>query len=153
MSAVLQPAFALVPMTAEGLARIVAIERDCYEFPWTIGNFSDSLAAGYDCREYLCDGALVGYAVLMAAPDEVHLLNLTIARAFQRRGHGTALLMRLFDLARSRGARRILLEVRPSNTSGRALYARMGFAPIGERRGYYPAAHGREDALVLQYLL
>jgi ribosomal protein S18 acetylase RimI-like enzyme len=47
----------------------------------------------------------------------------------------------------------MLLEVRPGNDAGRALYERLEFSQIGRRRGYYPAVDGREDALVMAKLL
>lgn len=153
MSAVPKPRVALVPMQPVNLTVIAAIEHEIYEFPWTPGNFRDSINAGYACWEYRDGATLIGYAVMMMAVDEAHLLNLTIAAPFQRRGHGTRLLEGLFDSARRAGASTMLLEVRPSNSGGRALYARMGFEQVGARRGYYPAVHGREDALILRHTL
>jgi ribosomal-protein-alanine N-acetyltransferase len=55
----------------------------------------------------------------------------------------------LLQLARSRGAKRVFLEVRPSNTAAIALYDAEGFNEIGRRPRYYPARNGREDALVM----
>ena len=52
------------------------------------------------------------------------------------------------EAAQAGGARRMLLEVRPSNRQAVTFYLRSGFTQIGVRRGYYPAAAGREDALV-----
>jgi len=43
----------------------------------------------------------------------------------------------------------MLLEVRPGNASGQALYRRHGFVEIGRRSDYYPAHEGREDAIVM----
>jgi ribosomal-protein-alanine N-acetyltransferase len=43
----------------------------------------------------------------------------------------------------------MFLEVRPSNAPGQGLYQRLGFEPIGRRRGYYPAGSSREDAVVM----
>ena len=71
------------------------------------------------------------------------------ALAWQRRGHGSALLKEAMRAARENGAKKIFLEVRPSNLAGKALYERFGFRKIALRRGYYPAQGGREDALVL----
>ena len=139
----------LAPMTAEALGRVLQIENDIYEFPWTHGNFRDSLAAGYSSWLYLQDNELVGYAVVMLALDEAHLLNLSIARSLQRRGHGSILLGEVSRAAREHGAKSMLLEVRPSNLAGRQLYAGAGFVQAGLRRAYYPAHGGREDALVL----
>lgn len=153
MSAVPASLLTLVPMQLANLPAIEAIERDCYEFPWTIGNFRDSIESGYACWECRDGGRLIGYAVMMMAMDEAHLLNLTIAKTHQRRGHGSGLLQALFASAIRAGAAAMLLEVRPSNAGGLALYARMGFEQIGARRGYYPALRGREDALILRRAL
>lgn len=148
MSAVLKPVLELRPMAEADLPAVMAIENAIYAFPWTQGNFRDSIAAGYSCWIYLRDGGLIGYAVLMPGPDEAHLLNLSIAADCQGQGYGGLLLLRLRDIARARGARRMFLEVRPSNLAGLRLYVRHGFQRVGLRRGYYPAQAGREDALV-----
>lgn len=149
MSAVLKPVFELRPMIEADLPAVMAIETAIYAFPWTPGNFRDSLAAGYHCWIYMRDGELIGYAVLMHASDEAHLLNLSIVASCQRQGYGSLLLQRVCELARKHGARRLFLEVRPSNAAARRLYERNGFQRIGLRRGYYPAPDGREDALIL----
>lgn len=140
-------------MREEDLDAVTAAEQRAHPFPWTRGNFVDSLKGGHGmwvCRE---DGALVGYGVLMMTVDAVDLLNITVLPEHQRRGLGSALLGYLMDIARGHGAVRMLLEVRPSNTSGLALYRRFQFREIGRRREYYPAStqsSGREDAIVME---
>ena len=157
MSAVLKPdarqrprsrAPQLVPMTHGDIARVLLIEHEIYEFPWTPGNFADSLCADYACWLYLEQNELAGYAVVMLAAGEAHLLNLSIARAGQGRGLGRSLLDALMAAAHASGAGKMLLEVRPSNAAGIALYTTAGFARLGVRKGYYPARPGREDAWV-----
>ena len=149
MSAVLKSVPLLAAMREQDLAEVMAIEDAIYTHPWTRGNFADSLVAGYECRTWRLDGELLGYFVLMVAAGEAHLLNLSIAPAHQRRGHGTTLLREATVIARARGARGIFLELRPSNAGAQALYTRFGFRKVAVRRGYYPAQVGREDALVL----
>jgi ribosomal-protein-alanine N-acetyltransferase len=149
MSAVLKDPPRLAPMRDEDLDEVMAIEKAIYTHPWTRGNFADSLRASYECRTLKLGGELAGYFVLMVAAGEAHLLNLSIAAAHQRNGHGSWLLGEAMALARKRGARSLFLEVRPSNEAGQALYTRFGFRKIAVRRGYYPAHAGREDALVL----
>lgn len=149
MSAVLKPEYWFRPLVESDLESIMALERDLYEHPWTPGNFRDSLDAGYSCWAMFGEHDLIGYAVLMLGAGEAHLLNLSIARGAQRQRHGTNLLHHLIGVTRRYGATRLFLEVRPSNRPGRALYARNGFAEVGTRRGYYPVANGREDAIVL----
>jgi len=135
-------------MQAADLDEVMAIENAIYSHPWTRGNFTDSLVAGYECRTWRLDGELVGYFVLMIGAGEAHLLNLSIAPAYQRSGHGRALLQEAADIAARLGARSIFLEVRPSNHAAQSLYAKFGFRRIAVRRDYYPAHTGREDALV-----
>ena len=149
MSAVLKETPRLAPMSEQDLDEVVAIESAIYTHPWTRGNFVDSLRAGYECRVLRQGAELLGYFVLMVAAGEAHLLNLSIAAAHQRTGHGSMLLGEAMALARNLGARSLFLEVRPSNRAAQALYTRFGFRKIAVRRGYYPAHAGREDALVL----
>jgi len=153
MSAVLKQTPRLEPMREADLAEVAAVESAIYTHPWTRGNFADSLRARYQCFTLRGGGALIGYFVLMVAAGEAHLLNLSVAAAHQRKGHGTALLGEVMRLARELGARTLFLEVRPSNLGALALYRRFGFRRVGVRRGYYPAHAGREDALVLSIVL
>ncbi len=137
-------------MTGEDLDAVLAIEQAVYPHPWTHGNFSDSLAAGYHCWIVECGGEVAGYSVVMIAAGEAHLLNLSVSAPWQRRGLGREILNFVLKLARDTAARKILLEVRPSNAVARSLYAAAGFSEIAVRRGYYPAGEAREDAVVMQ---
>lgn len=149
MSAVLKEQYVLRPMGAADLDRVLGIERSIYSHPWTLGNFRDSLHAGYSCWVLEADGELVGYGVLMVGVDEAHLLNLSVARTWQRQGLGGQLLHHFIQLAQQFDAQCMLLEVRSSNASARSLYARAGFRELRVRRDYYPAESGREDAILM----
>ncbi len=152
MSAQLNAAPGLRRMNQSDLDAVMAIESVIYTHPWTRGNFIDSLNA--QSHSYVLEqhGVIVGYAMLMTGAGEAHLLNLSIASAWQRRGLGRELLYRIIDVARELKVQKIFLEVRASNVAARALYAQAHFSEIGLRRGYYPAhgtEDGREDAIVL----
>ena len=149
MSAVLKPRWALRPMRPGDLDQVVAVERSIYSHPWSLGNFRDSLHAGYSCWIMEVEGDLAGYGVLMIGVGEAHLLNVSVAQPWQRRGLGRALLAHFIELAGRFGAARMLLEVRPSNHAARRLYAQAGFLELSVRRGYYPADSGREDAILM----
>ncbi|WP_347554469.1 ribosomal protein S18-alanine N-acetyltransferase [Robbsia sp. KACC 23696] len=139
-------------MTSDDVAAIMAIEHRAYEFPWTDVNFLDSLRSGYIGRiAERQGGELVGYAMLMPAVDDLHVLNLCVAPLFQGRGIGQQLLRDARRVALSRDIYAVLLEVRPSNTHAIRLYERFGFHEIGRRRNYYPARNNtREDAIVMR---
>ena len=142
---------ALVAMTAAHLDALMAIEAAAYAFPWTRGNFIDSIAAGYSARVLLdAHGAMLGYFVAMAGVDEMHLLNITVAPAVRSRGHARLMIDALVARCREQPAHALWLEVRQSNARARAIYARLGFVQQGVRKGYYPAPLGRrEDAVVM----
>lgn len=149
MSAVLDTAFSFRPMRPEDVDAIMALERALYPFPWTPGNFRDSLKAGYSCWVVEFGSHLVGYGVLMLAAGEAHVLNVAIGADWQRQGLGRRLMQYLIKVAREYAAEMMFLEVRPSNRAARALYEDIGFAEIATRRHYYPAHDGREDALLM----
>ncbi len=153
MNAVLRQPQRLERMMATHLDEVMSIESQAYPFPWTRGNFIDSLASGYPAQVLFDSdrrGHVIGYFVAMEGVDEMHLLNLTVAPEAQSQGHGRFMLDALVGLCRQRRALQLWLEVRQSNPRARALYQRYGFRDIGVRRGYYPAAAGRrEDALVM----
>jgi len=138
-------------MTVGQLDAVLAIEVQAYAFPWTRGNFIDSIAAGYLARVLVGDdGELIGYFVAMPGFEEMHLLNVTVAAHHEGRGHARRLLAELYALSSSFAATAIWLEVRESNTRARGLYLREGFAEAGRRRDYYPAPAGqREDAILM----
>jgi ribosomal-protein-alanine N-acetyltransferase len=146
-----EPRPMLVPMALSDVDAVVAVEVAAYAFPWTRGNFIDSLAAGYVARVLEGPaGRVAGYFIAMEGVDEMHLLNLTVAPSEQGHGHARRLLDALVALCRERGAQLLWLEVRESNARARSLYQRYGFKHIGMRPGYYPAAQGRrEDAVVM----
>ena len=144
-----QPRITRRAMSARDVDTVQAIEASAYSFPWTRGNFIDSLAAGYLAEVLEADGAAIGYFVAMAGVDELHLLNVTVAPTHQGQGFGTLLLDAVNHHGLRLGFGRLLLEVRHSNLHARALYQRRGFVAVGLRRSYYPALQGREDAVVL----
>ena len=148
----LQPSSAaLVPLTAADLPEILELERAVQSFPWSLKNFEDALAAGYEAWILRQAGELLGFCIAMAAPDVTHILVLAVAPDHQRRGYARQLLAQIAHSAQTRGAEGLLLEVRPSNVSALAFYTHEGFNQLSVRRDYYPAGRGgREDAFVLK---
>ena len=155
MNAVLQPLEArFEPMTAAWFDAVARVESSAYAHPWSRGNFSDSLNAGYHAQVLAGgpegDSELLGYFVAMKGVDEVHLLNITVAPHHQRQGWARVMLDALVLWSRGQGALWLWLEVRVSNAQARAVYEHFGFRHVGTRRQYYPGANGqREDAVVM----
>lgn len=145
----------LQAMQMADLDAVLALEQLAYPFPWTRGNFVDSLAAGYVAQVLrAADGRLLGYFLAMQGLTEMHLLNIAVAPDAQSQGHARRMLDALQDLARAQGCEQIWLEVRRSNERARQVYARYGFVETGLRRAYYPAGAGqREDAVLMSLTL
>jgi ribosomal-protein-alanine N-acetyltransferase len=142
----------LRPLLTEDLDEILPIEGKAHAYPWTPGIFTDCIVSGYNCWVLEEHGSVIAYGVLQIAVGEAHLLNITVSPKRQGEGLGRRLLNDLIDVARDK-ADTLFLEVRPSNKSAVALYLSMGFNEIGLRKNYYPAASGREDALMMALAL
>lgn len=153
MVAVVDPGFEIRRMERADIAAVHAIERVSYPYPWSRGIFVDCLRVGYRCHVLMENEALCGYAIVSAAMDEAHLLNLCIHPDWRRMGLAGMLLEHVVGEARIGGAHRMFLEVRPSNRAALALYRQTGFHVIGRRPGYYPDAGGREDAVVMVHYI
>jgi ribosomal-protein-alanine N-acetyltransferase len=97
---------------------------------------------------------MLGYFVAMKGVEEVHLLNITVAPAFQGQGWAPLMLEALAGWSRGQNAQWLWLEVRASNLRALGIYERHGFRRVGMRKGYYPAlGGGREDAVVMSLRL
>jgi len=94
---------------------------------------------------------VAGYLMAWVVHDELHVLNLAVARRVRRRGVGAALMAAALHLARREGLATVTLEVRRSNAGAQAFYREFGFREIGVRAGYYPDTG--EDALVMTLTL
>lgn len=141
----------LEPMTQAHLNDVAAIEQSVQSFPWTKGNFADALDAGYGAWVARDDGKIVGFCVVMFAPDVAHLLLIATAPDAQRKGVGHMLLRQVEREALARNLTTVILEVRPSNEQALAFYLHRGFKQLSVRKDYYPnGKNEREDGWVLE---
>jgi [ribosomal protein S18]-alanine N-acetyltransferase len=137
-------------MSGLDLKAVMEVEHSSYEFPWTLPIFRDCLRVGCYCFVYeTLEHGIIGHGIMSVAAGECHLLNICIHPEFQRQGLGEGMVLFLLDFARKKKARVALLEVRISNSAAYKLYIKLGFDEVGLRKSYYPAHHGREDAIIL----
>tara|TARA_R110002096_G_scaffold232613_1_gene422499 strand:- start:1674 stop:2138 length:465 start_codon:yes stop_codon:yes gene_type:complete len=149
MSAVLEsaePSYRLMELS--DLTSVMTIEHIAYQYPWSQAIFQDCIKAGYHCWVAELDDDIIGYAVFINAVQECHLLNLCINPEFQGNGFGRKLLCNVLKNAKEFHANCVFLEVRTSNRHAVELYESEGFNEVGIRKQYYPANHGREDAVI-----
>ncbi len=136
------------PMNERDLDTVAALEASLQVFPWSRGNFADTLGVGHSAWVLRVGGDLIGFSVVMTVIDEAHLLNIGVCQRYQGQGYGARLLRHAMENARLNHVSKLFLEVRPSNERAVELYRHFGFRQIGLRKGYYPATLGREDALI-----
>ncbi len=150
MNAQLKPAnVSFREIQTSDLDAVMQIEIVNFPFPWTAGNFRDSINSGHICVVLEIDKTIIGYAILMMVLDEAHLLNISVAPSHKGQGLGRYLLDHMMQIGRERGGLNMFLEVRPSNVSAITLYESIGFNEMGVRPGYYPAPNGRENAVLM----
>lgn len=137
-------------MTESHLDAVTALEQQAHPHPWQKRHFADCLASAYETQLLMAGDTLLGYFVAMKGVDEVHLLNLAVAPAYQRQGWARLMLDALALWSGGQGAQWLWLEARHSNTRAIHIYQAHGFRSVGVRRQYYPVASGsREDAVVM----
>lgn len=140
---------AISPLTAHDLPAAFAIEKASHAFPWRESTFNSNQDERYLNLKLTRDDALVAFAITQVVLDEATLFNIAVHPTYQRQGHGRRLLEQLIETLEARGITTLWLEVRASNANAIALYEQLGFNEVSLRRNYYPAANGREDAVIM----
>jgi ribosomal-protein-alanine N-acetyltransferase len=142
-------AVTLRDMTRHDLRQVMVLEEELFApDTWTRAMYLDELRMR-DTRHYLVavdDETVVGYAGLIAYPEEAHIATIGVTAARQGEGIGARLLDTLLAEADQR-SQVVLLEVRAENEVAQTLYRRRGFTEIGRRRGYYQLSGA--DAVVM----
>ena len=144
------------PLAEDDLAAWLALENAAFSDPW-----SESQLQGWLSRERtLLMGAfdvenrqLQAFVLYSHVLDEAELLQIAVAHSARGKGLAARLMQQAGLQLKNLGIERIMLEVRDSNTPARSCYVRYGFGEDGIRKGYYKAAQGREDAVLMSYSL
>jgi [ribosomal protein S18]-alanine N-acetyltransferase len=136
-------------LRASDVDALFALESAVNSFPWSRHQFDDGFDSGHFGWGFEQDGEVQGFALFSQILDETTLLNIAVRPPVRRQGLARKLLEHALHELAQRGALRCLLEVRVSNAPAIALYRSLGFSADGWRRNYYPAAAGREDALLM----
>lgn len=136
-------------MLVADLDRVMALEHDVFDTPWTVDLFIHELKRAERTVYLVAEsgGRVLGYIGAQVLGSEVHITNMAVDAAKRRRGLGSSLLIACLRRGTERGARWLTLEVRQNNQEARAFYRIFGFDEIGLRRGYY--ADSGEDALIM----
>ena len=142
----MKPEPLLRPMHLADLPAVMEIDRRSLPRPWSEAIWREELQSPFSLYLVLEeDGTVFSYIGLKHLADEAHIMTLAVHPERRRRGFARALVEAAFADPASSKARRVYLEVRPSNVAARMLYDSLGFVQAGVRPRYY----GDEDALFL----
>ena len=136
----------------DDLPAVLEIERRSFSHPWSLDAFVDETRNSHSrllllWHEESERPVLVGYLCRWIVAGELQILNVATHPDWRRRGIGRLLVEAALDEARDESITRVTLEVRRYNTPAIALYERLGFRRVGERRNYYGAG---EDAVLME---
>jgi len=155
---VTSPAIFIDEARGDDVEALVFVDRLCASHPWPAAHFRSEMDPANRARVLAAraldpkgTARVVGFCAYRLVADEVHVHNLAVAPAQQRRGLGRRLLRTALEAAVRANARWAMLEVRASNVAARQLYEAEGFREVAQRRDYYrePA----EDAVILRRTL
>lgn len=132
----------------EDILKISEMEKECFpQEPWSykmlVSSFAEESFHGVLAEE---DGEIVGYGGITQAVDSADIDNLAVVEYYRNSGIGKAVLSELLKYAKDRGAKKVFLEVRVSNSVAMALYLKCGFKGAYARSRYYSDG---EDCLVM----
>ena len=134
------------PMLPSDLPIVLRIAEASLPNPWSEAIWRDELASPFGLYLVLEEGGEVsGFIGVKHVADETHVMTVAVLPERRGRGYARALVGAALEAPASRQSRRVHLEVRPSNTAARTLYASLGFIETGRRTRYY----GDEDAVLM----
>jgi len=138
-------------MEERDLPAVMEIERSSFTNPWHHTSFQGEIDNFDISFPYVVIHSrmkkIIGYVIFWLINDEAQISNFAVHPDFRTRGLGEEVLSRILHLIRRRGGKEVILEVRPSNTAARMLYAKFGFRVVGIRPNYYHCPP--EDAVVM----
>jgi [ribosomal protein S18]-alanine N-acetyltransferase len=139
---------AIEPMQESDLGEVLALERDIFSDPWSMGMFREELSRKPPSLSLVArdaQGKLAGYLNAIAIYDELHIGNIAVRADLRREGIGGTLLFQALDHARRKALILATLEVRSANQAALSFYDHFGFRSVAIRKQYY----GDDDAVVM----
>ena len=105
---------------------------------WSADAYAQLPSSGYMAWVAVNDAAeRIGFIVIRVISPEAEILNLAVAPALREAGIGSDLLAAALRQLSESGAKRLFLEVRPSNTPAISFYQKHLFTLTSLRPNYY----------------
>ncbi len=137
----------VVSMERKHVKAMAELEKICFSAPWSEDMILDFFMRGMKFFVAVKNGEVLGYIGIDCIIDEGYIGNLAVFPKHRNQGVASALLNRVFSLAKDFKLSFVSLEVRASNEAAISLYEKNGFRQEGRRKNFYRDPD--EDALIL----
>ena len=138
-------------MVESDIPDVLIIERFSFPNPWKqaafIGEVYNSPISHPIVLVSRPENKILGYVIYWQIKEEIQINNIALHPSYRGRGLANKMMEFVFKRVIPDGARSIILEVRPSNSTALSLYKKYGFSVLGVRKGYY--INPEEDAIVM----
>lgn len=133
------------------VSSIFQLENSCFIDFWSEKTIKESMEnTNYHYFVLEENDEVLGYFSVLCIEQEVELLRIAVSKTHRNKGYGQLLMNKLLEFSKEKGADKIFLEVRASNTPAKKLYSKSGFIEYMRRKNYY---QGVEDAVLFLYEL
>jgi ribosomal-protein-alanine N-acetyltransferase len=137
-------------MIRRDMPSVLAIEQECFEFPWYEEDFIRCLRQR-NCIGMVAEASerVVGFMIYELHKNRLHVLNFAVHDQFRRRGVGSQMAKKLITKLSHDRRSRLMLEVRETNLPAQLFFRALGFRAVSVLRSYYEDTP--EDAYVMQF--
>ncbi|URK88755.1 GNAT family N-acetyltransferase [Rhizobium sp. RCAM05350] len=158
-----KPEFEIFALETADLPQAAAIHKSRFTQAWSDGELHSLLIQdtvfGFIARQsnaytrpFITQPLVGGFVLSRVAGGEAEILTIGVDPRFSRLGLGWRLMRAALREAQDQAAETIFLEVDETNTAAVALYRKLGFAKVGERRAYYQDVNGAKTAALVMRL-
>jgi ribosomal-protein-alanine N-acetyltransferase len=137
-------------MIRRDMPEVLAIEQECFEFPWYEEDFIRCLRQR-NCIGMVAEASerIMGFMVYELHKHRLHVLNFAVHEGFRRRGVGSQMAKKLITKLSHDRRSRVMLEIRETNLPAQLFFRTLGFRAVSVLRKFYEDTP--EDAYLMQY--
>jgi ribosomal-protein-alanine N-acetyltransferase len=144
----------ITSVSIEDIPRIAEIEKVCFPYDYwneksieyAITHMDDTSYRYVFLKAISEDNNIMGYIIATLVSTDCEIHNVAVDTPYRRNHIAEMLFAHLESIVRGT-ADNIFLEVRKSNTPAQALYQKIDFQVVGERKNYYD--YPKEDAILM----
>lgn len=139
-------------MVRRDMPEVLAIEKQCFEFPWSEDDFIRCLRQR-NCIGFVAEHCekIVGFMIYELHSNRIHILNFVVHEDCRFKGVGEAMVNKLKGNLTSDRRSRIMLEIRESNLDAQLFFKACGFRCISVLRDFYQDDETNDDAYLFQF--